>query len=137
MTWHTNRIYSLAVLPNGDLASGSFDSIIKVWDSNTGILRKILSDHTSTVWPLAKLQNGDLTSGSGDRTIKIWDIDSLTVKRSFIAHSWNIYSWMKNGNLASGSFQEIRILQFGETSSFYLKIIIRKWNKIICARWNS
>ena len=37
MAGHTNRVFSLAVLQNGNLASG--DGIgIKIWNPNTGVL---------------------------------------------------------------------------------------------------
>ena len=32
LTGHTDRVFSLAVLPNGFLASGSHDNTIKIWN---------------------------------------------------------------------------------------------------------
>ena len=72
MSGHTDSVFSLAVLQNGDLASGSWDNTIKIWDTNTGSLKRTLVGHTGYVWSLAVLQNGDLASGSWDNTIKIW-----------------------------------------------------------------
>jgi WD40 repeat protein len=69
---HNDSVCSLAVLQNGDLASGSWDNTIKIWDTNTGSLKRTLVGHTGYVWSLAVLQNGDLASGSWDNTIKIW-----------------------------------------------------------------
>jgi WD40 repeat protein len=72
-TDHNGTVSSLAVLQNGDLASGSADQTIKIWDSLTGTLKKTLTGHSDWVRSLAVLQNGDLASGSSDKTVKIWD----------------------------------------------------------------
>ena len=45
---HTSSVLSLAVLPDGSLASGSDDTKIKIWDTMKGIEIKTLSDHTSS-----------------------------------------------------------------------------------------
>jgi phospholipase A-2-activating protein len=60
-------------LVNGDLASGSEDTTIKIWDSSTWELKRTLTGHISYVTSLAVLQNGDLASGSYDQTLKIWE----------------------------------------------------------------
>ncbi len=60
-------IYALAVLPNGDLASGSADKTIDIWNPTEGTLLRTLTGHTSIVYALTVLPNGDLASGSGDR----------------------------------------------------------------------
>jgi WD40 repeat protein len=68
---HTNWVRSLAVLPDGFLASGSSDTKIKIWDTLKGIEIKTLSGHTNSVWSLAVLPDGSLASGSYDTKIKI------------------------------------------------------------------
>jgi WD40 repeat protein len=57
---HTYSVNALAVLQNGDLASGSSDSSIKIWNPINGTLKRTLNGHTSYVWALTVLQNGDL-----------------------------------------------------------------------------
>ena len=65
-------MWSLAVLANGDLASGSRDNTIRVWSSDTGECKQVLKGHTDAVYSLAVLANGDLASGSCDNTIRVW-----------------------------------------------------------------
>ena len=66
-------IFSLAVLKNGDLASGSIDETIKVWNADDGSLIRTL-EHSGDVSALAVLQNGFLVSGSQDNSIiTIWN----------------------------------------------------------------
>lgn len=65
-------VVSLAVLPDGRLASGSFDKTIRIWDLVTGS-SEILEGHISPVKALAVLPDGRLASGPVDRTILIWE----------------------------------------------------------------
>jgi WD40 repeat protein len=67
------KVYSLAVLPDGSLASCSDDTRIKIWDTIKGIEIKTLTGHTNSVYSLAFLPDGSLASGSYDTRIKIWD----------------------------------------------------------------
>jgi len=84
LTGQSDWVRSLAVLQNGDLASGSFDQTIKIWDSSTGSLKRTLTGHSDWVMSIAVLQNGDLASGSGDKSIKIWDSSTGSLKRTII-----------------------------------------------------
>jgi len=74
LSGHSSTVWALAVLKNGDLASGSSDTTIMIWQSLTGTLKKTLKGHSDVVLSLAVLQNGDLASGSYDYTVKIWDL---------------------------------------------------------------
>ena len=64
---------SLAVLPDGTLASGSWDNTIKIWNTTTGDIIRTLTGHSDWVRTLAVLPDGTLASGSTDTTIKIWN----------------------------------------------------------------
>jgi WD40 repeat protein len=57
LTGHTNIVYTLAILSNGNLASGSADSTVKIWNPSTGSLVYTLTGHTNAVWTLATLPN--------------------------------------------------------------------------------
>jgi len=54
------------------LASGSWDSKIKIWDTVKGIELKTLTGHSNPVYSLAVLSDGSLARGSY-KTIIIWD----------------------------------------------------------------
>ena len=60
----------LAVLPDGSLASGSFDKTVKLWKD--GVCTHTLEGHTDGVLCLAVLPDGSLASGSHDGTVKLW-----------------------------------------------------------------
>ena len=63
LSGHSKSVFSLTVLPNGLLASGSDDNTIKIWDTDKGICVKTLSGHSKTVYNLTVLPNGLLASG--------------------------------------------------------------------------
>ena len=82
---HANSVLCVAVLPNGDVVSGSWDRTLKIWsrstlgDGNDGgnggeqwTCTHTLEGHTNWVRCVAVLSNGDVVSGSDDNTLKIW-----------------------------------------------------------------
>ena len=64
-------VRSLAVLPDGRLASGGDDGKIRLWPKDGAGEPKILPQG-SAVWSLAVRPDGWLASGGGDGTIKLW-----------------------------------------------------------------
>ncbi|MBP9726696.1 MAG: WD40 repeat domain-containing protein [Gammaproteobacteria bacterium] len=100
---HTDYVFALAALPNDQLASGSGDHTIKLWDAR-GVCVATLAGHTESVYALAALPNGQLASGSGDKTIKLWDARGRCVA-TLAGHTSNVLALaaLPNGQLASGS----------------------------------
>jgi WD40 repeat protein len=111
LTDHSDWVQTLVVLKNGDLASGSKDHTIKIWNSSTGSLKRTLKGHNGYVETLAVLQNGDLASGSADKTIRIWNVETGEEKRKLASHrNWFLsLAVLLNGDLASGSEDSIKI----------------------------
>ncbi|MEP6754901.1 MAG: c-type cytochrome domain-containing protein [Chthonomonadales bacterium] len=75
---HTDVVYAVAWRPNGrDIATGSLDKTIRVWDSTTGNCTKVLKDHADNVSGVAWSPDGKyLASASGDRTCKVFEADT-------------------------------------------------------------
>ena len=62
---------SLAILPSGELASSSYDSTIRIWNTTTWKVRQILKGHEGPVNKLVALPNGMIISAgvlSADKT---------------------------------------------------------------------
>ncbi len=104
---HMAGVRSLVVLPDGSLASGSFDKTIRIWDSNTGEELKKLEGHT-IFRSLVVLPNGNIASGSSDsfdKTIRIWDSNTGKELKKLEGHTGEVFSLvvLPNGNIVSGS----------------------------------
>jgi hypothetical protein len=76
------QVECVAFSPDGTLlASGSYDHTVKLWDVQTGELKRTLAGHDSTVGAVAFAPDGQtLVSGGWDDTVRLWDVDSGRLK---------------------------------------------------------
>jgi hypothetical protein len=97
-------VSSLAVLPNGNFASGSFKQI-KLYQKNnkTWILKRIF-DETGIINSLAIFPNGDFANGSKSK-ITIYESKTQNVKQiiSDFDHYVQILVTLPSGELAIGT----------------------------------
>ena len=71
---HSDSVKCILVLDNGNLASGSVDKTIKIWDHQSFECVDTLRGHNHEVKCLGLLENGNLVSSSLDENIKIWKL---------------------------------------------------------------
>ena len=88
---HTGSVFALEQLSNGDLASGSVDTTIKIWDSVSYALKATLSGHSNIVYALKLLSSGMMASGSADFSILIWDTSTYGLIKN-ISNSNVVYA---------------------------------------------
>ena len=99
-------VYSMAMLPNGDLASSGV-GVIQIWDGRNGFtLKKNLNlNEDSKIWSVASLESVFLVGAGADKTIRIWDVEKGVVAQSLDGHKSQIKSIvvLPNGDIVSGS----------------------------------
>ncbi|MGM3304576.1 WD40 repeat domain-containing protein [Anabaena sp. WFMT] len=73
------------------LVSGGQDKTIKVWELQTGKLKKTLRSDSGAINDLAIAPDGKtVVSGSSDRLVRIWDITSNRPPQLLIGHSGSV-----------------------------------------------
>jgi F-box and WD-40 domain protein CDC4 len=83
---HGRHVVTCLQFDNDKILTGSDDTKINVWDTNTGASLKQLNGHEGGVWALQ--YDGDmLVSGSTDRTVRIWDVEKGRCLHVFQGHT--------------------------------------------------
>ena len=120
---HSDDIQSLVLLPSGDLASGSRDNRIKIWNRNDWSLKHTLEGHADNVYSLVVLSNGvDLASVSSDGSIKIWNTQDWIVKRELAVLEGSVSLLvLRNGDLVCGSK---KVIYIWDTDNWFIKKIL-------------
>jgi len=86
---HTDTVDTVAVSPDGIIATGSFDKTIKLWDAAGKEIRTFggATGHTGQILAVTFSLKGDqLASGGADNAAKIWDIPVSVPSKTF-AHA--------------------------------------------------
>ncbi|MEQ1619378.1 MAG: hypothetical protein ABL883_13665, partial [Terricaulis sp.] len=98
-------VLSIAELPEGRLAVGSWDGSIRIWDALLGREVIRLVGHTNGVTSLSVLSDGKLASGSNDHTVRVWDCSFDQEVGRLEGHDAGVTSLvaLPNGQIASGS----------------------------------
>lgn len=67
---HTSFVYSLAILPSGDLVSSGEDRSVRVWKD--GECSQTIIHPAISVWAVSTMPNGDIVSGCSDGVVRIF-----------------------------------------------------------------
>jgi len=104
------------------LATGSYDSTIKIWDIETGEETRTLVGHTSGVRAL-QFDETKLISGSMDNTLKIWNYRTGKCISTLPGHTDGVVCLHFDSTLlVSGSVDKtIKVWNFADKSCFALK----------------
>ena len=100
------------------LATGSYDTTIKIWDIQSGEEQRSLQGHTSAVRCL-QFDDNKLISGSLDNTVKIWNWRTGECLSTLAGHSGGVIGLhFDSSTLATGSTDgTIRIWNFDDKSA--------------------
>ncbi|KAI5465379.1 WD domain-containing protein [Mariannaea sp. PMI_226] len=104
------------------LATGSYDTTIKIWNIETGEVMRTLRGHTSAVRCL-QFDDTKLISGGFDKTIKIWNWQTGECLSTLQCHTEGVLSVHFDGcTLASGSIDKtVKIFSFDSKQTFCLR----------------
>ncbi|KAF2674933.1 WD40 repeat-like protein [Microthyrium microscopicum] len=83
---HGRHVVTCLQFDDEKILTGSDDTKIHVWDTNTGKLLKVLDGHEGGVWAL-QYEKNTLVSGSTDRTVRVWDIETGKCLHTFQGHT--------------------------------------------------
>lgn len=97
---HTDIVKKIEILKNDDIVSGSSDSTIRIWDSQTGSTKKILK-HANKVITLIILKDGNILSSSYDYCVYSWDTLSGNMMYKFkYPHYYSYIAEINDGQIA-------------------------------------
>lgn len=87
-------IWDVAISPDGlNIASGSDNHTVKLWDAVNGKLLTTLAGHLDIVFCVSFSPDGtQLASGAGDSTVKLWDLSSGRELRTLVGHNDSVIS---------------------------------------------
>ncbi|KAH6680723.1 WD repeat-containing protein-like protein pop1 [Halenospora varia] len=83
---HPAHVITCLQFDDDKILTGSDDTLIHVYDTKTGVLRKRLEGHEGGVWAL-QYEGNVLVSGSTDRSVRVWDIEKGLCTQVFHGHT--------------------------------------------------
>ncbi|KAF5345571.1 hypothetical protein D9757_013444 [Collybiopsis confluens] len=94
---HTSVVRAVTFSSDGsNLATGSWDGTIHIWNTSTGALLKILRGHAELISSIAFLHRSNdelMSTGHTDRTVRLWDLKlEGGLRRTFSGHADSV--WM-------------------------------------------
>uniref|UniRef100_A0A060SYU2 ARAD1A19756p n=1 Tax=Blastobotrys adeninivorans TaxID=409370 RepID=A0A060SYU2_BLAAD len=84
---HNNDVVTCLQFDDDKIVTGSDDSTINVYDTNTGQLRCVLEGHVGGVWALQNAGPNMVVSGSTDRTVRVWNVAQQRCTHVFSGHT--------------------------------------------------
>lgn len=83
---HPRHVITCLQFDDDKIITGSDDTYIHVYDTNSGKLRRRLEGHEGGVWAL-QYEGNVLVSGSTDRSVRVWDIERGVCTQVFQGHT--------------------------------------------------
>ncbi|KAI1001923.1 Cell division control protein 4 [Podosphaera aphanis] len=83
---HPAHVITCLQFDDDKIITGSDDTLINMYDTKTGTLRKKLEGHEGGVWAL-QYEGNILVSGSTDRSVRVWDIEKGICTQVFHGHT--------------------------------------------------
>ncbi|KAG2223667.1 hypothetical protein INT45_007245 [Circinella minor] len=145
LSGHTEAVLSCAFSPDGSqLATGSGDATVRIWDLNTETPRYTLKGHTGWVLSIAWSPDGKtLASGSMDKTVRLWDPktgkslgDGLKGHTKWITSlSWEPYHLNSKANRLASSSKDSTVRVWDTALRRVIMTISQHTAAVTCVKW--
>jgi F-box and WD-40 domain protein CDC4 len=83
---HDRHVVTCLQFDTDKILTGSDDTKIHVYDTQSGALKAVLTGHEGGVWAL-EYHGNTLVSGSTDRSVRVWDIEKAKCTQVFHGHT--------------------------------------------------
>jgi eukaryotic-like serine/threonine-protein kinase len=98
---HSGVVWAVSWMPKGNMvASAGADSLVQVWESDTGNVQYTYSNHSDSVYSIAWSPDGKrVASASYDQTVQVWDATTGYFPKIYNGHSswvW-VVAWSPDG----------------------------------------
>ena len=100
----SNRVVSVCFSSDGkQIASGSWDKTVKIWNASSGELQSTLAGHTGSVTQVEFIDADTVVSSSNDGTTCAWDVATGTQKAEFEGDKFS-FTKSRDGKQTVGAY---------------------------------